>query len=118
MRSTKILLTAIAILCSAILCSVSATAQPRPGGGGGGGGAPPRGAPAGGMLTKVTVEQMAQLFNAAGFKSQVIDNGGTKMVQTIFWTEDIFGGALPEACEKDNSGCGAMKSSRTLARRR
>jgi len=110
MRSAKILLTAIAILCSGILCSVSATAQPRPGGGGGGGGgAPPRGAPAGGMLTKVTVEQMAQLFNAAGFKSQVIDNGGIKMVQTIFWTEDIFGGALPEACEKDNSGCGAMK---------
>jgi Putative bacterial sensory transduction regulator len=102
MRSTRVLLAAIAILCS-----VSANAQPRPGGGGGSPG--PRGAPAGGMLTKVTVEQMAQLFKAAGFKSQVVENNGTKMVQTVFWTSDIFGGAIPLGCEKDNSGCHGMK---------
>ena len=103
--STKALLTVVAILGS-----VSANAQPRPGGGGGGGGAPaPGGAPSGGMLTKVTAEQMAQLFNAAGFKSQVITNNNTKMVQAVFWTPDIFGGAIPQACEKDNSGCHAMK---------
>jgi hypothetical protein len=94
----------------AILCSVSAHAQPpRPGGGGGGGTPSPGGGTPGALLTKVTVEQMAQLFNAAGFKSQVVENNGVKMVQTVFWTPDIFGGAIPFGCEKDNSGCGGMQ---------
>jgi hypothetical protein len=100
-------------LLSAILIvfSMTANAQPRPGGGGGGNNPAPAGggAPAGGLLTKITVEQMAQLFNAAGYKAQVITNNGSKMVQAVFWTPDIFGGALPATCEKDNSSCGAIR---------
>lgn len=104
-------LTAKAILTVvALVFAVSANAQPRPGGGGGGPPSPPGGggAPAG-MITKLTLEQMAQLFNAAGFQSQVVDNNGNKMVRAVFWTPDIFGGAIPEMCEKDGSGCHGLK---------
>lgn len=61
------------------------------------------------MINKITLEQMAQLFIAAGFQAKVVDNGGNKMVQAVFWTPDIFGGALAESCDKDGSGCHALK---------
>jgi hypothetical protein len=95
----------------ALLVAVSASAQPRPGGGKAGGGgpsAPTAGAPAG-IVTALTLDQMAQLFKAAGFQSEVVDNGGTKMVHTVFWTPDIFAGALPQNCEKDGKTCHSMK---------
>ena len=104
--AAKALLTVVALLVA-----VSANAQPRPGGGKAGGGGPsgPSGGPPAGLVTALTLDQMAQLFKAAGFQSEVADNGGTKMVHTVFWTPDIFGGALPQVCEKDGSTCHGMK---------
>ncbi len=61
------------------------------------------------MIVKVLPAQIAQLFNDAGFKSKVIKNDQTEMVQTIFWSEDVFSGAIPQACEKDGSGCHAIE---------
>src|SRR5262249_2050758 len=110
-RALPMRLSAITLLTAVALAfSTTANAQPRPGGGGPKGGpTTPRGGTPGGLLQKLTLDQMAQLFTAAGFKAQAIDNNGTKMVQAILWTQDIFAGAFPEACEKDNSGCRAMK---------
>ncbi len=51
---------------------------------------------------------MAQIFSAAGFQSKVINNNKLTMVQAVFWTPDIFGGAIPQSCEKDG-GCRAFK---------
>ena len=109
MRLTgKVLLT-----LAALVLATASNAQPRPGGGGpipGPGPSPgPGPGSSSGQLTKVTVEQMAQLFGSAGFQAQVVQNGNLKMVRAVFWTADIFGGAIPEACEKDGSGCHAMK---------
>lgn len=100
--TTKAILTVVALVFA-----LSANAQPRPGGGGSAPSGGPSGAPSG-LITKITLEQLAKLFSAAGFQSKVVDNGG-KMVQTVFWSPDIYGGALGESCEKDGSGCHAFK---------
>jgi hypothetical protein len=95
---------------AAVVFAATAHAQPRPGGGGGG--HPPSGggggAPAG-MIVKLKAEQIAQLFNDAGFQSKVVDNDGTHMVVTSFWSDQVFSGAIPQSCEKDGSGCHAFK---------
>jgi hypothetical protein len=101
------------VVTASLVLAAAAVAQPRPGGGGprpptppppgGGDGAP------GGMIVKINAEQLAQLFTEAGFPSKVIDNNKTHMVQTQFWTEDVFSGAIPEACDDDGSGCHVFK---------
>jgi len=99
------------LVAAALVMAVSANAQPRPGGGGGPGPGPGPGgggAPSG-LIIKLTVPQMAQLITAVGFQSKVIENNKFEMVQTIFWSQDVFSGAIPEICEKDGSGCHAMK---------
>jgi Putative bacterial sensory transduction regulator len=98
------------VVAVALVMSASANAQPRPGGGPGPGPGPGGPGPGGGgaptgLVTKLTVAQMAQLMTAAGFQSKVIENNKTEMVQTIFWSQDVFSGAIPLACEKDGSGC-------------
>ena len=102
------------LVAASVVLAAAASAQPRPGGrpgggGGGGGGGPPGGGAPGGMIAKIQAEQIAQLFTAAGFRSKVIDNNNTRMVQSEFWGADVFAGAIPEACAKDGSGCGAFK---------
>jgi Putative bacterial sensory transduction regulator len=100
-----------AILVVAALAIVAAAyAQPRPGGrgpsggggGGGGGGAP------GGLIVKIQAQNLAQLMNDAGFASKLIDNSGP-VVLVAFWNDQIFSGAIPQACEKDGSGCHSFK---------
>jgi hypothetical protein len=97
------------LVVAAVVYAATAHAQPKPGGGGGhppsGGGG---GAPAG-MIVKLKAEQIAQLFNDAGFQSKVVDNDGTHMVVTGFWSDQVFSGAIPQSCEKDGSGCHAFK---------
>jgi hypothetical protein len=103
---------AILVVASLVLAA-TASAQPRPGGGapkapGGGAPAPGGGAP-GGLIVKIQAEQIAQLFNEAGFRSKVIDNNKIHMVQTEFWSDQVFSGAIPGGCEKDGSGCHWMQ---------
>jgi hypothetical protein len=91
-----------------MLFAATANAQPRPGGGGhspsGGGGSS-----AGGLIIKIQADQVAQLLNDAGFPSKVIETkNGDHMVVSAFWNDQIFSGAIPEACEKDGSGCHAV----------
>jgi hypothetical protein len=81
-------LTRAILIVAAVTLAAAASAQgPRPGGGpkpggGGGGGATP-----GGTITGFNPDQIAQLFNSAGFKSQVVENNKAKMVQTLFWPD-------------------------------
>jgi hypothetical protein len=93
----------------ALAVAAAAYGQPRPGGrgpsGGGGGGG---GAPAG-LVVKIDAQKLAQLMNDAGFASKVIDNGGVTVVLVTFWNDQIFSGAIPQACEKDGSGCRSFK---------
>jgi hypothetical protein len=100
------------LMVATLVFSGVAVAQPRPGGGpkppGGGSGPSGGGAPAG-LIVKLQAEQIAQLFSEAGFQSKIIDNNNTHMIQTLFWTDQVFSGAIPEACEKDGSGCHAFK---------
>jgi hypothetical protein len=97
-----------------LVLAVAADAQPRPGGGrgpaggGGGGGGGGGNASGGGLIVKVQAEQLAQLMKEAGFPSKVVDNNG-KMVQSTFWSDQIFSGIIPQACEKDGSGCHSFK---------
>ncbi len=103
---------AILVMASLVI-AVAAGAQPRPGGGKPPGGGPPGGGGGGGAPTgtiiKIQADQIAQLFNDAGFRSKVIDNNNTHMVQTEFWSDQVFSGAIPQACEKDGSGCHGYK---------
>lgn len=101
------------LMAAALIFAIAANAQPRPGGGpapkGGGGGAPAGGSVPAGMIIKIQAEQIAKIFGDAGFQSKVIDNNKIHMVQTVFWTSDIFSGAIPNACEDDGSGCHAFQ---------
>ena len=47
-------------------------------------------------------------MNDAGFASKLIDNNGP-VVLVAFWNDQIFSGAIPQACEKDGSGCHSFK---------
>jgi hypothetical protein len=92
----------------ALLFAAAAGAQPKPGGGGTPPGGAPAPAPAGGLIVQFNAEQIAQIFTAAGFSSQVIDNKvddktSIHMVQTKFWPNDTttFGGAAPIWCSQD-----------------
>lgn len=100
--------TVLALLLLAV--AVAADAQPRPGGGRGpsGGGGGGGGGTSGGLIVKIQAEQLAQLMKDAGFPSKVIDNNG-KIVQSVFWNDQIFSGIIPQGCEKDGSGCHSLK---------
>jgi hypothetical protein len=112
------LLTGAVLIVAAIAIATAADAQgPRPGGqrpGGGGGGG-------GGANSSAVVgfnpDQIAQLFNAAGFKSQVIENNKAKMVQTQFWPDanDIFSGAFGIYCN-DKNQCAGMTTFANLGK--
>jgi hypothetical protein len=101
------------LMVAALAFAAAATAQPRPGGGPGpkppAGGGPNPGSAPGGLIVKLQAEQIAQLFNESGFQSKVVDNNNIHMVQTLFWTDQVFSGAIPQACDKDGSGCHAFK---------
>ena len=105
------ILTAAIVIIAAIAFATAVSAQaprpgggPKPGGGGGGGGTP-----AGAAVVGFNPDQIAQLFNTAGFKSQVIENNKNKMVQTTFWgdSSDIFSGAFGIYCN-DKGQCAGM----------
>ena len=110
-------LTRAMVLMVALIFAGAAAAQPRPGGGGGGGGGGPAAPSApGGLIHQFNAEQIAQIFNAAGFPSQVADDKindkkTIRIVVTHFWGNDnTFGGAFPEACSQDNPNvCQAMQ---------
>jgi hypothetical protein len=94
----------------ALVLTVSAHADPKPGGPrpGGGGPSPGGGNAPSGLVVNVQPEQMAQILTQAGFQSKAVDNGGTHMVRSLFWSEDIFSGLIPEVCDKDGP-CHAYK---------
>jgi len=96
------------LVVASIALAAAASAQPRPGGGGpkpggggGGGGSPGGGGAPAGLIVNAQVEQLAALFNEAGFRSTVVQKQGGKVVQTEFWSADVFSGAYPVHCEKD-----------------
>jgi Putative bacterial sensory transduction regulator len=110
-------LTRAILIVAAVTLAAAASAQgPRPGGGpkpgGGGGGGTP-----GGTITGFNPDQIAQLFNSAGFKSQVVENNKAKMVQTLFWSDanDIFSGAFGIYCN-DKGQCGGMTTFANLGK--
>jgi hypothetical protein len=110
-------LTRVILIVAAVTLAAAASAQgPRPGGGpkpgGGGGGGNP-----GGTITGFNPDQIAQLFNSAGFKSQVVENNKAKMVQTLFWPDanDIFSGAFGIYCN-DKGQCGGMTTFANLGK--
>jgi Putative bacterial sensory transduction regulator len=110
-------LTRVILIVAAVTLAAAASAQgPRPGGGpkpgGGGGGGTP-----GGTITGFNPDQIAQLFNSAGFKSQVVENNKAKMVQTLFWPDanDIFSGAFGIYCN-DKGQCGGMTTFANLGK--
>jgi hypothetical protein len=98
----------VLVFMVAILFAGAAAAQPRPGGGGAPGNGAPGPAPSApsGLIVQFNAQQIAQLFSAAGFASEVYDNKVddktvTRMVRTQFWPNDTatFGGALPIWCK-------------------
>src|ERR1700730_7654047 len=110
-------LTGAILMVAAIAFAAAASAQgPRPGGG-------PKPGGGGGTATGATVagfnpDQVAPLFNAAGFKSQVVENNKTKMVQTLFWPDakDIFSGAFGIYCNDKGQQCGGMTTFANLGK--
>jgi putative sensory transduction regulator len=92
----------IVLVVAACLFAASASSAPRGGGGGGGGGGGQ--SSGGGLVTVFNPDQMVQVFEAAGFKAEVVQNGKTKMVRALLWPDhpDIFAGAFGAAC--DNQG--------------
>jgi hypothetical protein len=106
------------LIVAAIAFAAAASAEgPRPGGGpkpGGGGGT---GGATGATVTGFNPDQIAQLFNTAGFKSQVVDNNKTKMVQASFWdANDIFSGAFGIYCNDKGQQCGGMTTFANLGK--
>ena len=108
------------LIVAAVAFAAAASAEgprpggsPKPGGGGGGGG----GGAAGATVNGFNPDQIAQLFNAAGFKSQVVENNKIKMVQTAFWPDanDIFSGAFGIYCN-DKNQCGGMTTFANLGK--
>jgi hypothetical protein len=76
---------------------VAASAQPRPGQGS----SPPPASAETGSIAKVEVDQFAQLFTDAGFKSKVIVlKNKSRIVQTEFWP-GVYSGVIPQACNKE-----------------
>jgi hypothetical protein len=114
-------LTRAILIVAVVAFATAASAQgprpggsPRPGGGGGGGGGNAPGATVNGF----NPDQIAQLFNAAGFKSQVVENNKSKMVQTLFWPDanDIFSGAFGIYCNDKGQQCGGMTTFANLGK--
>jgi hypothetical protein len=107
------------LIVAAVAFTATASAQgprpgggPKPGGGGGGGSAP------GATVNGFNPDQIAQLFNAAGFKSQVVENNKSKMVQTLFWPDanDIFAGSFGIFCNDKGQQCGGMTTFANLGK--
>jgi hypothetical protein len=104
-------LTMAILIVAAIASATAASAQaPRPGGskpagGGGNGGGNSA------LVLGFNPDQIAQIFNGAKFKSQVVENNKVKMVQTQFWPDanDIFSGAFGIYCD-DKNQCAGMKT--------
>jgi Putative bacterial sensory transduction regulator len=116
-------LTRAILIVAVVAFATAASAQgprpggsPRPGGGGGGGGG--GGNAPGATVNGFNPDQIAQLFNAAGFKSQVVENNKSKMVQTLFWPEanDIFSGAFGIYCNDKGQQCGGMTTFANLGK--
>jgi hypothetical protein len=94
------------LVVASLALAATASAQPRPGGGGpkppggggGGGGSGGGGAPAGALINSAENEQLAQLFNAANFKSAVVElKNGNHVVKIEFWP-GVYSGAYPIFC--------------------
>ena len=106
------------LILAAIAFAGPATAEgPRPGGGPKPGAGTGSGSATGATVTGFNPDQIAQLFNTAGFKSQVVDNNKTKMVQASFWdANDIFSGAFGIYCNDKGQQCGGMTTFANLGK--
>jgi Putative bacterial sensory transduction regulator len=98
------LLSKVVLVIASLGCATAAVAQPRIPGGNIGGQAP---APSGGgLLIKLTPEQVVGLLNEAGFHSEVRrDSVDAKVVVAAFWGQEPYSGVIMDHCEKDGSGC-------------
>jgi hypothetical protein len=114
----------LVIVAAIAFAAVSASAQgPRPGGGprggdsGGGGGGGGGSGNSNGLVIGFNADQIAQIHNAAGFKSEVVNNNGIKMVRTLFWPDapDIFAGAYGTSCG-DKGQCAGMSTFANLGK--
>lgn len=106
-----------AILVIALLAFAPiAAAQPvLPGPGPGPGPTPPSPAPGpasqGGLITKITPQQLAQLYSGQTINGQPIQvsvktlNNGTTVVILPLWGNQVASAIIPALCEKDGSGC-------------
>ena len=70
----------------------------------------PQSAPAGGMITKITAQQVAQLVAKAvsgtTINPQVTkNNDGTYLVTFPVWGDAVYSAINVENCEQDGSGC-------------
>jgi hypothetical protein len=73
----------------------------------------PQSAPAGGLITKITPQQVAQLISGAvsGVTLQpqiTAQNDGTSLVSFPAWGTQVYSAVDVENCEKDGSGCYAL----------
>jgi hypothetical protein len=70
----------------------------------------PQSAPAAGLITKATPQQIAQLISGAVSGTQITPqikpgNDGTSVVTFPVWGDQVYSAVSLENCEKDNSGC-------------
>lgn len=105
---------AIFIVASLAFAPLAAAQPVLPGPGGGGAQpAPPSGpAPApGGLLTKITPQQLAQLYSGLTNDGQAVQvsvktfDDGSSVVVLPLWGTQLWSGVGLEYCEKDGSGC-------------
>jgi hypothetical protein len=102
-----------AVLAIALLAfAPAAFAQPVLPGAGPGSSPGPGPAPApSGLITKITPQQLAQLYSRLTINNQPVQisiknfNDGSSIVVVPAWGPQVFSGVHLEQCEKDGSGC-------------
>ena len=70
----------------------------------------PQSAPAAGLITKATPQQVAQAISGAVSGTKITPqikpgNDGTSIVTFPVWGDQVYSAVSLENCEKDNSGC-------------
>jgi Putative bacterial sensory transduction regulator len=101
------LLSKVVLVIASLVCATAVVAQPRIPGANIGGQAPA--SSSGGLLVKLTAEQVVGLLNEAGFHSEVRQDKDSKFVVAAFWGQDLYSGVIVEHCEKDGSGCHTLE---------